>query len=421
MAIENNLLSLEEWRLELGYNPWHFWGIAGPKVPITSSCNSVVKKHSWQSADAVGREDIARGICNCENRIMPLLGYAPAPHYASAKLPFPHYPDEHINKLGYTGGDARWIGLRLPEGNVREIGVEKITSLGDVALVYTDEDNDGIIDTFTGSVATTETDTSKIFIYFSSTERLDDEGISDKWMIRPIKVKISGGLATFTGRSWLTTYPYMHEGYNNDALDVDNMDIYVTTVEVAIKETNPDGTTYDDCQGLLVWETRPYPSWDGYLTLDPASVYYAIARVGIRKAETGEVYLGESVYNVSTSQWVGVPWFDSAYRYQPPDYVIIRYLAGAPLGNDNCMNTDMKRIDFRLSAAEIQRRICACDTANRNLYHWQFDLSRTGGAGGETYAMMSQADLANPLGTLRGQVMAWKDIKDRRVLGGFSP
>jgi hypothetical protein len=104
-----------------------------------------------------------------------------------------------------------------------------------------------------------------------------------------------------------------------------------------------------------------------------------------------------------------VDW--SAFR--EPDRILVRYLAGQPLANQQ-MTEKWQVIVARLAAAELARRICACDEANQELYHWQFDLSRAAGANDEQYSI-SPPDLDNPLGTRRGQVWAWKQIRSLRL------
>ena len=73
----------------------------------------------------------------------------------------------------------------------------------------------------------------------------------------------------------------------------------------------------------------------------------------------------------------------------------------------------------RLAAAELSTRVCACDTANRELYRWQFDLSRAAGANDEQY-QISANDLDNPFGTRAGQVAAWKEVKHLSNLVGLT-
>ena len=78
------MLSLEEWREIIGWNPWHFWGLAGDKAPVTSGCNTAVMQYGWQSADAAGRADIVEAISAAEQTLIEYLGFSPAPRYEMA-------------------------------------------------------------------------------------------------------------------------------------------------------------------------------------------------------------------------------------------------------------------------------------------------------------------------------------------------
>ena len=63
---------------------------------------------------------------------------------------------------------------------------------------------------------------------------------------------------------------------------------------------------------------------------------------------------------------------------------------------------------FQAFGAEMTRRICACDAANREWSNWQFDVSRINGP--EVYQINLDV-LNNPLGTRRGHIYAWQQIK----------
>jgi hypothetical protein len=424
------LLSLEEWREQIGWNPWHFWGWAGAKVPITSACNTVVKEWSWQATDASGRRDIANAIMQAEERIFPYLGYRPAPRYTQETLAFPLFPQVDTYRLGYSGSDARWVTERVSERNLIAVGVEKKTLLGAAQVVaYTDTDGDGLNDTFTATCNTTLTNPDIICAYFQTTDRLYADDAWERWRIRPVKVSISGGVATITGRAWLMAKPILNEGVSPNALDPSIAANFVSAIDVYSRVTNPDGLTFDDAQATLIWETPPYPQWavsygpppaspGGF---DPAAQAYAIARAVVRDARNGEIGFGESVYSAVTGLWSAIPWYYATSGFlKPPDRVVVRYLAGADLDKESRMKHRMASIVARVAAAELNRRICGCQDANRQLQAWQFDLARSAGAGDEAYAYISREDLSNPLGTRRGHVSAWHDLKADRVLTGFS-
>jgi hypothetical protein len=113
--------------------------------------------------------------------------------------------------------------------------------------------------------------------------------------------------------------------------------------------------------------------------------------------------------------WYSINW--SVYR--EPDRVLVRYLAGYPLDQNGNMDRKWRTIVARLAMAELGKRIAAAEVANRELWHWQYDLARAAGANDEQYAIGAN-DLENPFGTLRGQVYAWKQVKNLRLLNGLS-
>ena len=417
-----NLLPLELWRVYFRYHPLHFWGLSNSIAPVTSGCNTLVRKYAWQHADAVGRQDVEQAIRAAEDRLQEYLGYAVAPRYVEKTVTWPHYHDAEVWRYGNQGADGRMIPVNLRDGYLQAVGIESITSVGDAALVFTDEDNDGVTDTFTATIATTETDPDKIAVYFTAADRLDNEAIGEAWRIQPVKVAIAAGTATITGRAWTVVKPIYYEGFvtASSGLDPNTVSNYVTSVTVAVRSTDPNGNTLATAQAKLLWETLPCVGWWGCCQTDltytgnardPASTGQAIARVGIRDAKNGLVIPAQAVLNPTTGEWISTRWGD----FREPDQVVVRYLAGWPLEH-GVIAKKWQIIVARMAAAELARRICACDVANQELYHWQFDLSRAAGSNDEQYSI-SPADLDNPFGTRRGHVWAWKQVRNLRLTG----
>lgn len=418
------LLPLESFRRIIGWNPFHFWGLANSTVPVTSACNALVKQYAWQAADAAGRTEIQEAILTAEKRLRDHLGFSVAPHYVTETLTWPRFHDRRAWNLSHTDGDGRWLSVRLSEGHVRAVGVETRTLIdGAVAVTYSDEDGDDLDETATISVATTVTDSDQIAVYFGASDRLDSEAVGEKWRIAPLSVSISGGTATIKGRAWQFVKPLKYEGVGTAALDPATAANFVTTVAVYRRYTNPDGNTTATSQALLIWETPPWPDWalctgcssgtDN--STDPAAEAYGIARAGIRDAAAGIVAPGRAAYNATTGVWSATNWGIC----RPPDRVTVRVLAGVAL-EDGQMARRWQTVVARLAAAELARPICGCEMANRELYRWQFDLARAAGANDEQFAISAQ-DLDNPLGTRRGQVLAWKEVKALRNTIGFVP
>lgn len=433
-----SLLPLEEFREVIGYHPFHFWGMAdGDKLKVTSACNSLVRQHAWQDVDAVGRSEIAAAIETAEDRLAEYLGYNVAPRYEAVTLQWPRYFDRGYRRTSGVDADGRWLSLQLPKGKVQAIGVETLSLIGTAtvgggSLVFSDADGDGIQDTFTATLATTLTSdqASQLGAYFVSADRLDAEGVSERWRIRPAQASISGGIATLRGRLWLLVRPALYEGVASSVLNPATSSIFAQSLEVYRRTTNAEGETSSTSGGVLVWETSPCHGWwcccggcggtsvtdPSNSPADPAAVAQAVARVGLRDAEAGIVSPAEAVRDATTGVWQAVAWDVCG----DPDRAIVRCLSGEALdAGAQRVAERWRTVVSRLAAAELGRPICACDESNRELHRWQFDLARSSGAGDEAYGAISPNDLDNPFGTRRGHVYAWRQVKNLRQLRGL--
>lgn len=424
------LLSLEQFRRIIGYHPFHFWGMSHATLaPVTSSCNTVVEQYAWQNVDAVGRAEILEAIEQAEAQLQRYLGYSVAPRYEEDTVAWPRYNDASLMRHSSIDATGRWLSVQLPHGYVQAAGIEDRTVIQLAAAVtYSDADSDGLTDTATISVATTVTEADEIAVYFVTGDRFFDTTLSERWRIQPLTISISSGTATIKGPSQVFIDPIRYEGVATTDIDPSVSVNYAATVDVYRCYTNSEGTTNSTAQAMLIWETRPCAGWwccsccgDANYTptdssADPAARALAIARVGIRYAREGIVTPAEAAYNSTSGLWSDVR-FDTGYE---PDRVTVRYLAGLPLENGQ-MSLHWQTVVARLAAAELDRRICACDNANRSLYRWQFDLAQSSGNNDEAYGAVSADDLNNPLGTRRGHIYAWRAITNERNLRGFLP
>lgn len=420
------VLSLEEFRRILQYHPAHFWGLAdtgaNAVVPVTSNCNAIVKQYGWQDTDAAGRAEIAEALFSAERKLCDYLGYYPAPHYVEETIPYARFLDSRFWRAGSADADGRWAAVRVKERFVQDVGVETITALGTVNLTYTDEDGDGLDDTFTASLATTVTNEEEIAVYFAAADRYDEETVGERWRVKPVEVKISGGTVYLRGRAWMLVQPVLYENMTLEAIDPSVAANFVATLEVCRRYTSGNGNTEATAQGLFTWETPPYPEWanccgaspsfNGTET-DPASIATALARVGIREARTGLLLPGAAVYDTSAGTWSAATWGTC----RPPDRVTLRYRAGYPTEHGH-MAKNLQVPVARLAMAELARPICGCDEANRELYRWQKDLAQSG-ANDEVYNV-SPADLDNPFGTRRGHIEAWKQVRKLKQVRGLA-
>lgn len=405
------MLSLEEWREIIGWNPWHFWGLAGEKVPVTSACNTTIAQYSWQQTDAAGRAEILESIMAAEGVLVEYLGFAPAPRYEVDEVPFPQYHDRRGQFLSAVDAIGEWMPFKLKRGEVLGLGVLTRSLIGNASVTLSDTDNDGLKETFTITVSTTITDPNEIGVYFVAGDRYDGSDVDERWRIRPVSVTIAGGIATIKGRAWTIVRPVLYEGVGRAPLDPDDAGNFAASL--AVYRVFTDTTD----QGAFIWETSPGGCVDcasAPNANDPSAISTVSARYVIRHAELGIVAGETAAYDTTKGEYVAQAW---AYGY-PPARVQVNYLAGKPLLSGR-MTREMRVIVARLASAELSRRICACDDANRELYRWQFDRARSAGANDEQYSI-DQRDLGNPFGTREGHIWAWKQVKTLALASAVS-
>lgn len=414
------IMPLDQWREIIGFNPWHFWGLADASiVPVTSKCNDVVREYGWQGADEAGREDIRSAISTAEQIIRDNLAYWPAPVYSELIVPWPRFLNMRLMRMGRRDAMGGWIPVILDEGQIQNIGIESLTLLaGASAVTYADHDGDGLKEDWSVTLASAVYP-SEIAVYFTAADRLiSDAALSSRWRIEPVSIVQSGGNIVISGKRWLVVKPALYEDKNNFPIDPTVDANFVTTLDVYRRYTKTDGVdSRTDSQSAMIWESKPCP-WgcDNPYPLnsgDPYSQGWVAGRAGIRDAAAGIVVPAEAVYNATTGAWSHPSLCLSSCG--EPDRVMVRFLGGYPLEAHGWMDKFMRTLVTRLSASEMTRRICACDQANREWSHWQQDVSRSEGP--ETYQINLDV-LSNPIGTRRGQIFAWQQFKGlTRVTG----
>jgi len=419
-----NLLSLEQFRRIVKMHPYHFWQLANSSVPIDRPCDDLLFEEDWQNSDAMSRTGIREAISMAERKIREWLSYDIAPRYRVDTVDWPRRVNQQEWRWNDVSAIDRSIGVRLPVGHVRSIGMQVQTLLDSPAVVLSDENNDGVIDSFTATFATTLTSTDDLIAYYATADRWDLTLPDEDWKITPLSYTIAGGVCTVRGKCWQVVNPILYaDQVGRTTYDPDDLATYVTTISIYREYIDPNGQTVDDAQATLIWETNPYPLWyfaggvSPYTpnASDPAALGKAVARVGIRDAEIGLITPDQAIYNAQLGEWQRVYW-STGFE---PDRVQVRYLAGLPLVNGQ-MDRTWQDITAYLALAELEGPICACESVRARLHYWQFDLARTGGANDESYAISAE-DLDNPLGgTRRGHIHAWKRLKTMRRLIGYT-
>lgn len=422
-----NLLSLEQFRRIAQMNPYHFWQLVNDDVPLMSFCDDLLYEQDWMSSDAISRSAIREAIGTAERKLRDWLGYDLAPRYQVATVDWPRRQNQTQWRSWDINAIDRSISVRLPWGQVQSVGCQVQTLIASPAVVTSDDNGDGLVDSFTATFPTTLTSADDLIAAFAPSDRWDQTLPLEDWIIAPLTITISGGIATVRGKCWQVVKPIL---YADDVgrpvtLDPAESSTYVDSIAIYRQYIDPNGETVDTSQATLLWETNPAPYGWCYAAsgtspyapnaADPAAIGKAVARVGIRSAPLGIVTPDQAVRDAATGEWRRV-WWSTGYE---PDRVQVRYLAGLPLTNGQMDRSWQETIAY-LALAELAGPLCACEGVSKRLHYWQFDLARTGGANDERYAISAE-DLDNPLGgTRRGHVHAWKRIKQLRTLTGIS-
>ena len=407
------LLSLGRYAQMLGISPLHFWGASTPALnpvvfPITD-CSSVWFQHDWQNSDQVSREQVVNAIAEAEGEIAHLLGYWPAPVWLAQ--------EEHMFERPY---DRQYFGNGLnirnnyksvaaSFGRVVEVGQRVVALVGTAtvagaSLLYTDEDNDGFYETATISLPTLLTDPCEIKVYCTG-----HTGDPD-WEIRPVRKKvISGGVLTITLDSWLLIDRTLYELYPTDlgpmAIDVSTTVNFVVSVDVYREYTS----------SILPSTIFYWASSEGSCSVCGGTGCNACAASTstgcalIRDASAGLLAPTPATYDVATGTWTADSWGNC----REPDYVQLWYKAGEIdqkfLRGLSCepLSIYWAQAIVWLATARLDRPLCSCGNVQAAVDWLREDLALS--ESGHSHAL-SLSLIDNPLGTLRGEVMAWKRI-----------
>jgi hypothetical protein len=319
------------------------------------------------------------------------------------------------------------VAVQAPDTLIQAMGIEQLTLLttatvGGGTLVYSDEFGTGFDDTFTITVPTTVTDATEIAVYVAAADRYDGSGLGARWRIEPIEVRLSGGVATITGRRWLVVRPILYQSPSLRALDPTVAANFVASLDVVQRTTNGNGSSVTTCQATLIYETNDCGQcWGrcccgatGTTSSDPGTVGAVIARAGVRDSRLGLITPAAAIYDPDAGTWSS-QWCCSA-SYCDPDRVQLRYLAGVPLTNGQ-MDARWQEVVTKLGAAELKRRICACRETNERLHDLQLDMALESTTS-ERYRR-TDAQMNNPFGTRLGHIQAWLESKDHIIRRGM--
>jgi len=426
--IPYTLLSLPRYARVMGINPVHFQGGFGNDVwPLTDNCSDIWPSRSWQRSDAVSREDLATAILGAEADVARVLGYWPAATWISNEMhPTPKfYRNDLVDGGGrqFATSPARKSVMtrykKVISGGRRAVTLIDSPSVGGGDLVYSDEDSDGFIETATITVTTTVTDTCELKAYFPN------KSGAREWEIRdPRSVTISGGVGTLVFDAWLFIEPEIQMAYptHNDYVGIclDTIDNYVDTVDV-YREYNdivspqaqffwePGESAVCSSCALTINGSTLLPSGSSEATGTCTECGFT-AQDGcllVRDFDTGQVVPAPGTYDATLGKYT-----ISSYAIgRDPDIVKIWYRAGdvgeARLAGYSCdsMSHFYAETIAWIATARLERPPCACGNLTA-----LFERLRERPTSKEIREAIDFGVLGNPIGTLRGELMAWSRL-----------
>lgn len=208
-------------------NAWHFNQVTGANAPLT--CPDPAPKSPatvWVQSE---RDAIANALYDAGVMIGDALGFYPRPTYIVNERVF----------LG-QGYPYQLQPHKLQYGYIQEFGARLATLISAAAaIVYTDADSDGILDTATITVATSVTDSSQIQLFFQVSDGAESAAHA-YWEIEPLtSVTIAGGNAIIVAPRYLFVkpsvwaQPYQQPNYTIvNAVDSAIAANFVTAVDV---------------------------------------------------------------------------------------------------------------------------------------------------------------------------------------------
>ncbi len=427
------LLALDRYAQIMGMNPVHFNQASGATYwpgGTGSTCTNIFYQFNYQKSDAISREEIARQIKQAEEDITTILGFAPAPVWSIDEqhaYPSYHRPDW----LQLSGGNARgqWKTIQANSGKFLQAGRQAFESTKLAAAVtYTAGATGFAYDTATitfdlpAAFPTDECCNIKVY-----PPTVTDPATKTGEEIRPHKTfavdfTVTPAVVTITFDGWQLIDPVLWRnppttGSPNDlGIDAEAVASYLTTVNVF--RDYPSQTL---SPSTLYWERRSggtFPivglcsSCGSGTSGSGCDACQIIAQNGclvVADPESSQLSAIPATYDTTDARWEQT----TLVECRAPDRITVSYLAGE-------VSTEYKQgrscdplSDYWahtiawLTTARLSRDLCTCGTVQAYARDLQSDISvSTEGAS----RFNAESILENPLGTRKGEVMAWNRI-----------
>ena len=398
------LLSLDYYARLMGIPPVGFnSGIAAHAFPLGGGCSDVWWQWDWQANDKISRESLAVAIHDAEEDISRALGWSPAPTWAwREEQPWPRFHMHDVVGANRYQVDGRDMPVRAGWRKVIAPGRRASTLVvAGTAIVYTDADADGFVETATVTFATTITDRRELHFYHPT------HSGEESWEIRPPRtLTIAGGVATATFWTWQCVLESLWDAFpGNDGMTAVNME------DAANLLTTMDcyRVRNDESQAAVQFVWMP-DQITNPTALTETTQYGTLL---VRDAENAQVTPYPATYSTS---WTRVDWNVCL----PPEKTRLWYYHGEQqrcYQDETCvepLSLFWAQAIAWLATARLERPFCACGNAVALSEDLRTDLALMGSA--FSFATTEEI-LGCPFGTRKGAVMAWTRVAKFGGLG----
>lgn len=383
-ASTTTLLSLSRFARIMGINPLHFEGASGANFfPTFANCGEIYPQFAWQQPESiVSREEIAQAIFSAEQDIKRILGYSPAPQWECGELH--HYKaDRRYNNAP----------IKVRFGELLSGGRRAVTYLATLAVIYSDEDGDGFLETAQMSIPLSGlTDVnSNVYDKCETKAYFEDKGGALNWEIRsPRKVDDAGGLRIFTFDSWILLKPELTHAITTpngfQAIDAEDADNYVPVVDVYRE--------YNDANADAAMIYPVGCEWEATSTC--LSVYNRHLGFVSPSGEIGSLdaycnQFGRDALDVQVWYYAGKKSCD--------------YMDG--LACDPLDDYWAQTIAW-MATARLDKPLCSCTNVQEVAKELQRNTARDTDRGGN--AVMDFRLIGNPFGTRVGEIRTWQRV-----------
>jgi len=423
MSIENKihtLLSLNRYAKIMGLPPAYFNSAYSTTIFTSTggTCDHIWWEYDWQKDEYISRYSLSQAIYGAEQDIKALIGFSPAPAWEVEEVQqYPRYYRREYyagvyNPRGVLKSIQTQWGKVIGGGQRATTLVASPTTVSGITGVDADGDGFEEIWRITASVSTTAAQEIKVYHAGHSAD--------PAWEIRPCITKsISAGTFTADFYVWQFVDPDLYEQFPTDdelsPISLDDSGNLVSSVEVYREYLD---TTDKMCE--LWWEPTecdailPFSCSCGTSSDSCTSCAHTTQGgcLHIRDSRQGLVVPSPATYNSTTGVWDA----DTYAVCREPDFVKLWYYAGE-ISQDylngrsfDPLSQFWAEIIAMVATARLTRPLCSCGNINARAEDLATDLARSE-PGGERYSL-TWSLLDNPLGTRKGEVIAWKKIKD---------